>query len=177
MDLVLFLVTIAVKKGLKAELKLNCCSRFWLLILRHRSSPDPGLSGWGWGRTKGHRLVTPTAGHQALRGLGGSSYSGERHETLELLLSNLCLKKPPQLGFPSFSLLCSCQFSSIPSVRAAWKELPECFCTCFFSLEKVQVLFTEDLLGASKGLQSHLWSLYCSESTLFLWLLKNTCLS
>lgn len=101
-DLVLFLVTIAVKKGLKAELKLNCCSRFWLLILRHRSSPDPGLSGWGWGRTKGHRLVTPTAGHQALRGLGGSSYSGERHETLELLLSNLSLKKPPQLGFPFF---------------------------------------------------------------------------
>ena len=78
MDLVLFLVKIAVKKGLKAELKLNCCSRFWLLIPRHRSSPDPGLSRWGWGRTKGHRLVTPTAGHRALRGLGGSSYSGEK---------------------------------------------------------------------------------------------------
>ena len=156
-DLVLFLVKIAVKKGLKAELKLNCCSRFWLLIPRHRSSPDPGLSRWGWGRTKGHRLVTPTAGHRALRGLGGSSYSGERHETLErLLLSNLSLKKPPQLGFPSFSFLCLRQLSSIPSVCAAQKELPECFCTCFFSLEKVQVLFTEDLLGASKGLQSHL---------------------
>ena len=36
------------------------------------------------------------------------------------------------------------------------EELPECFRTCLFSLEEVQVLFIEDLLGASKGLKSHL---------------------